>query len=53
VTDLLAGRIHLTPPQISTFRAGLDAASSHPADRDANRLPYSPNVPTAAGGIAT
>ncbi|HEY5963340.1 MAG TPA: tripartite tricarboxylate transporter substrate binding protein [Xanthobacteraceae bacterium] len=49
MTDLLAGRIHLISASIGTFRAGLDAGKLRILlTATKNRLPYSPNVPTAA-----
>jgi tripartite-type tricarboxylate transporter receptor subunit TctC len=49
MVDLLAGRIHLISASIGTFRAGMEAGKLRillTATKD--RLPYSPDVPTAA-----
>jgi tripartite-type tricarboxylate transporter receptor subunit TctC len=49
MVDLLAGRIHLISASIGTFRAGIDSGKLRillTATKD--RLPYSPDVPTAA-----
>ena len=49
MTDLLAGRIQLISASIGTFRAGLDAGKLRILmTATKNRLPYSPDVPTAA-----
>jgi tripartite-type tricarboxylate transporter receptor subunit TctC len=49
MVDLLAGRIHLISASIGTFRAGIESGKLRillTATR--NRLPYAPDVPTAA-----
>jgi tripartite-type tricarboxylate transporter receptor subunit TctC len=49
MVDLLAGRIHLISASIGTFRAGIEAGKLRillTATKE--RLPYSPDVPTAA-----
>jgi tripartite-type tricarboxylate transporter receptor subunit TctC len=49
MVDLLGGRIHLISASIGTFRAGMEAGKLRillTATKD--RLPYSPDVPTAA-----
>lgn len=49
MVDLLAGRIHLISASIGTFRAGIESGKLRillTATKD--RLPYSPDVPTAA-----
>jgi tripartite-type tricarboxylate transporter receptor subunit TctC len=49
MVDLLAGRIHIISASIGTFRAGIDSGKLRillTATKD--RLPYSPDVPTAA-----
>jgi tripartite-type tricarboxylate transporter receptor subunit TctC len=49
MVDLLAGRIHIISASIGTFRAGIDSGKLRillTATKE--RLPYSPDVPTAA-----
>ena len=49
MVDLLAGRIHIISASIGTFRAGLDAGKLRILlTATKQRLPYSPDVPTAA-----
>jgi tripartite-type tricarboxylate transporter receptor subunit TctC len=49
MVDLLAGRIHLISASIGTFRAGMEAGKLRILlTATKQRLPYSPDVPTAA-----
>jgi tripartite-type tricarboxylate transporter receptor subunit TctC len=48
MVDLLAGRIHLISASIGTFRAGIESGKLRILlTATKNRLPYSPDVPTA------